>query len=155
MSYGLDDRPWYEKWWLVLDDLEVIERLYRRELRLPSTQSYRAMAARFCSDCWDMRDWLRHDEGRVPDADRKRVARWVESTTHIAYAGDVANTFKNRTRAEGRTAGVVIVSPDVGEVVTLGRQAPDERADLRALARGATAEWRQFLTDAGLSDPYA
>jgi hypothetical protein len=160
VSYAVDHRPWFEKWWLVTIGLSDISRLYSGDLRPPETSHYRAVVSRFCSDSWDMKDWLFHDDTRVPPSDRADADNWRRSSAAIQLTGDVANTFKHRTRTGGRPAGVSQVGlsgyrPQIAvawwDPATGAVQGSRDALDL---AQGAVDDWRAFFTAHGMTAPY-
>ena len=102
----MDDRPWDEKWWFVIDGLAHIESMYEGHMEVPvgvtpSNLHIRAFVNRFCGDCWDMKDWIKKDPD-VPQKARDDVMSWVNRrgsrAKHIRIAGHVVNTFKHRDR---------------------------------------------------------
>jgi len=66
VGYGIEDRPWFEKWWLTTQELAALERAYGRELILPDTSHYKALATRFCSECWGHEGLAAGRQGQGP-----------------------------------------------------------------------------------------
>ncbi len=160
VGYGISDRPWFEKWWLVTQGLGELERAYKGEATLSETSQGKALVTRFCSECWDMKDWLVSDTTRVPKAARTAAKLWAESDDAIQLTGDVANTHKHlRRRKNQRVAGVSRVSVGPGASMAVSWKDPGQTAvagsrDALELARTAVKQWRTFLAKYKLSTPY-
>jgi hypothetical protein len=106
VTIGIDDRPWHEKWWFVMDDLRRVERMYDGDLGLPqgmtpNTNHVRAIVTRFCGDCWDMRDWIDHDIADAPKSARDAVRKWVDNPKTKARSIRIVGASPTRTSIEG------------------------------------------------------
>ncbi|MEU8949688.1 hypothetical protein [Streptomyces sp. NPDC048489] len=159
---GIDrspDRSWRELWHTVLRGLRDLESAYAGELSPPAEWS--DLPAKFCLDCFQLKDWIKHDAARVPSSARGRVAdQYARKSEAIALTGDVANTYKHHTRKPGETTAHVSHVQLEGDTVTFTiRWSKDDGTtgtrDGLELAREAVEDWRNFLAAHQMDKPDA
>jgi|SRR5579885_732918 len=158
VTYALGPRLWFEKWWLVVHDLEELRAAYAGGSWRADTSGYRALVTRFCCECWDVKDWIEHDNS-LPVAARSAAHLWANAQPALTLIGDVANTHKHSQRTRGFEAVVTDVQVGSGfraSVARVDRSANRafDRRDALDLACDAVDEWRLFLQQHGVVSPY-
>lgn len=153
-----DDRPWQEQWAAVLHWQEELHKAYVGRSDGPSDSNrWQQIPIEFCEDCWHLKDWLQADTA-VPAATQRTVETYVNQTTFIRLAGDVANTHKHGCRRQGLpVARVSSVDLRPGKITKATFQIERRIADGTTswfdgldVADGAVAEWRTFFSAHGL-----
>ena len=66
----------------------------------------------FFQDCLHLKDWIKNDSS-APSTMRDNVESWVENSTPLKLAADIANATKHLTLTNRRRGGAEIVGADV------------------------------------------
>jgi hypothetical protein len=151
------ERPWFEKWWTVLDLLERLTIAYRTTEGTGNVEAEQIVKNLF-NELNDMRDWLKKDDVNLPGLSDTAVD--AHATTYQTVANAMANTYKHHTRcgkqieAQVRTARVgpagvtVTIEYDIKSI----KRKP-QMLDAMTQAQQAVDSWRQFFVEEGIGEP--
>ncbi len=151
-----DDRPWTEKWQLMLHHLAALERIYSGEGRHGNLEA-ESRATSFFVECDHLAEWLWQDVTLRPRLTERVVNDHVETHPSLVTAQDISNTHKHHTRRpEARAARIrkVGLGDQVRLTIELDWAGPNaSTVDALELARQCVADWRGFLTNRGIDEP--
>ena len=159
ITYG-PDRPWQEQWRAVLGGLDELRKSYAGRTDGPGdSNGWRQIPVEFCEDAYHLKDWLKSDPA-LPTPLQSGVEPFVQNSTAIRLAGDVANTHKHRTRKPGATVARIAsvdLRPGPPAKATFriewkGADGTTGGEDALDVAEAAVAEWRTFFAANGLSE---
>ena len=152
VDYADVPRPWEDMWLVVNYALEALERRYASTEVPLSEEGLRNDVLIFFLTCHHLVDhlWNIGPGGLTRDA----VYRAINNTTDLKLATDFSNSFKHHTRHQGERQ--VRIAGNDSDPVSLRLAWEDnggveQQRDALDLARGAMADWRQILRDAGLT----
>jgi hypothetical protein len=158
IAIGRDDhRPWHEKWREVRRSRDSIREAYS-ECRGLGNAAVDARVTHFCSECHDMRDWLRNDIANLPGVTLTAVKHHHDTERSLRISSAVANSNKHHTRDRGTTARIrhTLMTPDKGARVTIEvdwATAQATTVDALDLANKCVDSWQGFLNHNGIAAP--
>lgn len=145
-------RPWFQKWFNVLQSLAALDDAY---LRTPAGGNVEvdARVERFFGECNDMRDWLKADHVNLPLLADKDVDDHANGDPDLRVGNGMANTHKHHTVTRGKDPVTARIqrtrASDSGASATLHYRSPsdptDRQVDAQTLAHDCVASWRAFF----------
>jgi len=150
-----DNRPWVEKWQMVLHSLDKVCEVYANSNGL-GTIEIECRVDSFFVECDHLRDWLLWDTS-LPAITETTIDRKVDSTAALSLCRDICNTHKHHTRRSGRTArvrGVAIDAPRATVAIEVDWALPAATTvDALQLAEDCVQSWRDFFDEHGINTP--
>jgi hypothetical protein len=114
------------------------------------------LVPRFCSECQDMRDWLKDDIGSLPGVTEADMPAHATSSPPLTVTSAVANSHKHR-KAGTTTARIrsTRMTPQGARVlIEVDWATPGARSvDALDLANDCVAGWRNFFASHGITEP--
>jgi hypothetical protein len=157
IGIGRDDqRPWHEKWREVVRSRDPIREAYT-DCRGLGNVDVDARVTRFCSECHDLRDWLKKDLANLPGVTATDVDNHASQSGPLRISSDVANSHKHHTRKPGMTTARIrhtLMTPDNGARVTIEVDWATPKAsavDALDLANECVDSWQAFLKQNGIA----
>ena len=153
-----DHRPWYEKWREVLRSRDLIRDAYSDARGLANVE-VEARVNRFCGECHDLSDWLKHNLADLRGVTTTAVDEHVRQSEPLRKNSAVANSHKHHTRHSNQTTARIrdtLSTPDQGARVTIEIEWANAEAttlDALDLANDCVDSWRAFLTQKGIAEP--
>jgi hypothetical protein len=154
-----DDRPWEEKWLLILHNRDRLEGIYNGQIPGASSLDSESAANYVLIECHNLKDWLKWTlPGGI-------TARAVEShflsSRPLCEAAAVSNTHKHHTRSNNAMeARIRIFKTDFGGTkrhieYEMNWADPNTQytKDALVLADECVSEWRRFFQANNISEP--
>jgi hypothetical protein len=149
-----DNRPWTEKWRLMLHHRDSLARSYAGEDRQGNIEA-ESRAMDFFAECDHLREWLEHDSAL--GLNRGDIEAHFQSSSALRACNAICNTHKHHTRRSGTTARIreVNVHPEGVQVtIEVDWTMPSASAvDALNLADECVASWRSFFVANRIIEP--
>jgi hypothetical protein len=139
------------------DQLDRVRRYLNRVLTLgrkdPYVIDYQDDVWSFFQNCWNLKDWMKHDP-LVPREVKDRVVVAAESSTILAVANDIANASKhlklNSPQANAAHSLTQIAASGPESLIECMIEVNGRRRPASEVAAECVAEWERILQAEGL-----
>ena len=154
-----DDRPWEEKWILILHNRDRLEKIYNGQIQGAGSLDAESAANYVLMECHNLKDWLKWT---LPGGITARVINdYFHKSKPLCEAAAISNTHKHHTRDKGAMlARIRTFKTDYGGSkrqikyeMNWADPATNYSKDALALSDECVAEWRTFFQLHKISEP--
>ena len=154
-----DDRPWEEKWTLILHNRDRLEQIYSGQITGAGNLDAESAANSVFVECHNLKDWLKWTlPGGVTN---KAVNEFFHGSRPLTEAAALSNSHKHHTRNDGGMLARIrrYETDSVGSGCKMecemywGDSSRSYTKDALPLADECVAEWRKFFRRHHISEP--
>jgi hypothetical protein len=151
-----DERPWQEKWVLILHNRDRLERIYNRQIQGAGSLDAESTANYVLIECHNLKDWLGWT--KPAGITKDKVEDFFKNSTPLREAEAVSDSHKHHTRWKGRMLARIrrfesgAVGCRVEYEMHWGDPTQSYTKDALDLANECVEAWRKFLLTHNISE---
>lgn len=146
LTLGPGPRPWTETWALFEHSFDELETFFTTPDRAAEQWKVHRVTNDFMAQCYAVKEHLKKDPA-VPEAVRRQVEDYANTSDGIRLAIDIHNTVKHRDRRSGQRyarVGQIGTGPRAS-IYWTAAAGTEGKEEVLSVARRAAEEWRRFL----------